>query len=422
MPHQRQRFLKPVIFSALKWSPVVGVYGLRQAGKTTLVKEITEGFKGEFETLDREILLQTAKERPLQFLSRHALLTIDEAQKAPQLFPAIKELVGTKRKPGLFLLTGSIRFTLKKDIQESLTGRMILRELLPFSLAEAHQLKQSVFLKEVFKVIVQLHSINLAGTHSLFNNFIKRQRQTAPNLLSDHLIHGGLPIPCFARDPLKRKMWFEAYFETMLSRDIVMVDASLASLSIRQKLSFLRELALVQGNEVNLSDLAAKSSLSPLLSKRLLRALEILTVLDRIPPHLSSKKSIKKLQIEWKDSGLWGFLVGLQKEDSLLNIKAIGLLLTQEFRSQLSEFEDPVFWNFYRSREGACIPWIFKKGDYALAVKFYPSEIPSPYDWRILKKFVQTNKKSLGLLIGPQKATPTILDDRIWFVPLTFVF
>lgn len=422
MPHTRKRLLESVIKSALSWSPVVGIFGLRQVGKTTLVSKITETLKGEFETFDRAITLQTAEETPVQFLSRTSLLTIDEAQKAPSIFSAIKDLIGTKRKPGRFLLTGSIRFTSKKEIRESLTGRVIMKELLPFSIAEAHQKKQSVFLKKAFETTSQLSIANPTKTSFLFDRFKAQLKHTPVDFLMHHLICGGLPVPCFSRDDQKRKMWFESYFETLLTRDVALLESSLSSLSFRQGLSFLKELALSQGNEVNLSDMAAKSSVSILMGKRLMQALEILALIDMIPPEMRAKKTINKFQVEWKDSGLWGYLVGLEKEKCFSDIKALHLLLTQEFRSQLNGLDQIIFWYFYRNRDGAVIPWIFKKGTQVVALKFHPSEHPRAYDWRILKKFVSENAESLGILIGPEKAHPTILDKKIWFMPITLLF
>jgi len=65
-------------------------------------------------------------------------LVIDECQLAPALFPALKEWVRVRKSPGQFLLTGSVRFSSRKAIRESLTGRMIAWELLPMDWSEMH--------------------------------------------------------------------------------------------------------------------------------------------------------------------------------------------------------------------------------------------------------------------------------------------
>ena len=52
-------------------------------------------------------------------------LIIDEAHKAPVVFDEIKALVDSDRRPGRFILTGSVQFSSKLDIRESFTGRVV---------------------------------------------------------------------------------------------------------------------------------------------------------------------------------------------------------------------------------------------------------------------------------------------------------
>ena len=65
---------------------------------------------------------------------------INEAQLCSPLFPALKQWVRTNKAKEQFILSGSVRFTSKADIRESLTGRIISLELLPFTIAESAQL------------------------------------------------------------------------------------------------------------------------------------------------------------------------------------------------------------------------------------------------------------------------------------------
>ncbi len=305
MAHSRDRTLESLILSTLGWSPVVGLFGLRQVGKSTLVEKITEKRGGTYETFDRENPLHFSKEKPIQFLSHPKLFCIDEAQKAPWIFPVIKDLVGTKRKPGQFLLTGSVRFTLKKDIQESLTGRIVTHELLPFTVSEAHQKPAAVFLEKVFSM---LGKSNGKKSHFILDNLLSSLRYTATQSLGQHLALGGLPVPCFSRDSQKRKFWFESYFETLLGRDILLVEPSLKSISFGQGMAFLRELALSQGEDIALARLCSKSTMRLSKGKTFLLALEALALVDLVPPEIRTEKSMRKPKVEWKDTGLWSFL------------------------------------------------------------------------------------------------------------------
>lgn len=421
MAHSRDRLTQSLILSTLKWSPAVGVFGLRQVGKTTLVKKITEKKGGIYETFDREGPLQASKNTPVQFLTHPKLFCIDEAQKAPWIFPVIKDLVGTKRKPGQFLLTGSIRFTLKKDIQESLTGRIVTHELLPFTVSEVHQKSPSLFLEKVFGIISQANE-QPQKSHLLLENLTQALRNTSTQSLGQHLVLGGLPVPCFSRDSQKRKFWFESYFETLLGRDVVLVEPSLKSVSFNQGMSFLKELAISQGEDITLSRLCSKSAMRPAKAKILLAALEALSLVDSISPEIRTEKSMRKPKVEWKDSGLWSFLVQQNHEAISHNLQAVSLLLSCEFRSQKQLLKNKMEWSYFKSREGSLVPWILKMDSKTIAIQYLPLENPTSYDFRTLKKIVSKTKKSLGIVLGSEKTKPYLLDEKIILLPWTLVF
>jgi predicted AAA+ superfamily ATPase len=118
--------------------PVVGLVGLRQSGKTTLLRDQLS--IENFVTLDDDDNLVAALASPKIFLARQQSPTIiDEVQKAPKLFDAIKLSVDRQRRPGQFYITGSSQFSSRLGIRESLTGRIGICQLFPLTLAEANQ-------------------------------------------------------------------------------------------------------------------------------------------------------------------------------------------------------------------------------------------------------------------------------------------
>lgn len=131
MPHERQRHLAPLLSKTMRFSGIVGVFGHRQVGKTTLAHRLGSAYV----TLDDPVQLNRAQRDGAQFLSElresspkqrsSRPAVIDECQMAPPLFPALKEWVRTHPKPGQFLLTGAVRFSSRRAIRESLTGRML---------------------------------------------------------------------------------------------------------------------------------------------------------------------------------------------------------------------------------------------------------------------------------------------------------
>jgi len=133
-----KRNITPRLLDALSDTPVILLNGARQTGKSTLVKTITEHFHpARYITLDDATVLAAAKEDPAGFISGlEGPVVIDEVQRAPELFPAIKAAVDRDRKPGNYILTGSANVLLLPKLSESLAGRMEILSLWPFSQGE----------------------------------------------------------------------------------------------------------------------------------------------------------------------------------------------------------------------------------------------------------------------------------------------
>ena len=95
MPRLRARHALSLLQSKLKYSPVVAIQGVRQCGKSTLVRELLPPSRdgAAYRTLDQPSVLDSALLRPESFLESlvdHATVNLDEAQKAPRIFDAIK--------------------------------------------------------------------------------------------------------------------------------------------------------------------------------------------------------------------------------------------------------------------------------------------------------------------------------------------
>ncbi|MCZ7624693.1 MAG: AAA family ATPase [Candidatus Methylomirabilis sp.] len=112
------------------------VTGLRQTGKSTLLK-MESGLKGRrYINFDDFAYFAAAREDPERFVPNDQPVTIDEAQKCPEILTAIKKVVDSRRRPGQFLLSGSANFAMLKGISETLAGRAIYFTLHPFSRRE----------------------------------------------------------------------------------------------------------------------------------------------------------------------------------------------------------------------------------------------------------------------------------------------
>src|ERR1700722_2545551 len=121
----------------LTLSPVVLLTGARQTGKSTLMLEIAQGKEFNYITFDDPGMLSAAKHDPIGFISGlQKPIILDEVQRIPELFLAIKKSVDENRIPGQFALTGSANPLLIPNLSDSLAGRMFLTELYPLSQGE----------------------------------------------------------------------------------------------------------------------------------------------------------------------------------------------------------------------------------------------------------------------------------------------
>lgn len=128
-----KRTLEKVIKQISNTFPVLMLTGPRQVGKTTLLMNMKEENR-EYITLDDLEQRQLAQNDPALFLQIHKVpMIIDEVQYAPNLFSYIKIHVDKNQKNGDFWLTGSQKFNLMKEIQESLAGRVAIIDMLGLS-------------------------------------------------------------------------------------------------------------------------------------------------------------------------------------------------------------------------------------------------------------------------------------------------
>jgi predicted AAA+ superfamily ATPase len=130
------RAVEPRLQRSAKTRPVVVLTGARQTGKTSTFLRLFP--KHAFVSLDLPAEAEQAEKEPGTFLQRHRPpVLIDEVQYAPGLFRHLKVAVDADRtRNGQFLLTGSQKFTLMKNVSESLAGRADIVELENLSFAE----------------------------------------------------------------------------------------------------------------------------------------------------------------------------------------------------------------------------------------------------------------------------------------------
>jgi len=119
----------------LREFPVVLVIGPRQCGKSTLVRALRPAWRSlDMERAADLAFVQANIEGFFRQQPRHVV--IDEAQRLPDLFPALRHFVDQSAGRGRYLLTGSVSPALMRKVSESPAGRVGMLELTTFRSTE----------------------------------------------------------------------------------------------------------------------------------------------------------------------------------------------------------------------------------------------------------------------------------------------
>lgn len=124
------------IRSALKRSRVTALLGPRQAGKTTLARQIVPPDSPSYFDLEAPRSLARLAEPMTALPPRRGVVVIDEIQRRPDLFPVPRVLADRRPLPARFLILGSATPDLLRQSSETLAGRLETITLMGFGLDE----------------------------------------------------------------------------------------------------------------------------------------------------------------------------------------------------------------------------------------------------------------------------------------------
>ncbi len=335
---------------------VLVIYGPRQVGKTTLVKEYLNRTAWRYRLASgddvrlQELFVGQRLDDLVDYATGYELVVIDEAQRVPAIGIGLKMLVDAR--PDLRVIaTGSSSFDLAGQAGEPLTGRKRTLTLFPVAQME------------------------LAHQHNRFE---------LAEALEDHLVFGAYPeVLCAASRDEKGRILRELT-DSYLLKDVLAVERIRNSRSI---FDLLRLLALQTGSEVSLTEIGTQIGLNYKTVDRYIDILEKSFILFRLPGLGTNPRTDlrKKNKYFFFDTGVRNALLS---NFNRLNVRGdVGQLwenfLCIERMKKQSYRGNPVNHYFWRSVRLQEIDLVEERGGryFGYEFKWGRRDVKAPSEW-----------------------------------------
>lgn len=382
------RHLHARVLDALSDSPVVLLHGPRQCGKTTLARLVGEQAEMAYFTFDDDVQRAAAQADPVGYvadLPERAVL--DEVQRVPELFTALKTAVDTSREPGRFLLTGSANVLLIPRLADSLAGRMEILRLYPLSQAEMAE-RTPDFLSRLFSDDFKTGPFG----------------ERLGKILADRVAGGGFPAALVRSRYSRRAAWYRDYAETLIQRDI----RDLARISALNALPRLLAMAASQtACLLNVSEIAAPFQISRQTIREYMTLLSHIFLLDELSPWHSNrmKRLVKTPKLHIGDTGLACALLGLDGDALWADRSVFGRMLEtfvyQELRRLASGREEPISFFHFRDKDQVEVDMVLESAGRLAGVEVKAASTVSGDDFTGLRKLKDAASKrfAAGVLL-----------------------
>ena len=406
------RFVERQLREAIEDTPVVVIHGPRQCGKSTLALMLSDStHEYKYLTFDDDTVMTAAKLDPLGFCLRLPnKVIIDEVQRVPSIFTAIKYIVDQNRTPGRLILTGSSDAMSMPQVAESLAGRVEIIRLYPFAQAE--------FRKEQENNTLLYHIY-----HGSFATLTNKTYQRLGPKLSEMIVRGSFPSALQRHKERRVQRWYTEYTQALVQRDI----HQLAEIRKAEAVPKLLEVCALHSAQVmNFSKLSALLSLSQTTLKDYLSLLKQLFLIDELPAYHNNllKRLSKSPKLHLLDTGLACAIMGLNSEALELNRTYLGALVEtwvfQELSKQASFLDERIKFSHYRTNTKVEVDIILEsfKGIIGIEVKATASVNFSDFKGLAKLRDELGEKWFMGILFyDGEYILPS--GEGLWAVPLS---
>ncbi len=359
------RDAKQTLISLSRQFKAVAVVGPRQSGKTTLVKSVFKQLP--YVNLENPDIRNFAINDTRGFIEQYKQGAIlDEAQRVPELFSYLQQILDESNQPGKFIITGSNNFLLQENISQSLAGRVGYLFLLPFT---------------------------------------SRELNLDTNL--NKILHEGLYPPIYDQlvEPAK---WYLNYIRTYIERDVRQIK-NITNLHLFEK--FLRLCAGRIGQLLNMSSLAIEAGVDSKTIASWIGVLEASFIIFRLQPHYVNfnKRLVKMSKLYFYDTGIVCSLIGIKNEQQLFLHHLRGsifenFVITELIKNKYNKAEANNLY-FWRDNSGNEIDIVCDNADNLLPVEIKSGKTITDEYFKSLNFWQRISGEKTGKIIYAGKNT-----------------
>jgi hypothetical protein len=403
------RFIQSELTEHLGKEEITLLIGPRQAGKTTLLRNIADqliqnGAVCLFFNLDIDTDAQhfTSQQRFIERVEalsngKHAYVFIDEVQRIENAGLFLKGIYD-RRLPHKWIATGSGSLELKEKIAESLAGRKRNFLLYPISMGE-------------------FVSYHFSATLSQSVALIRTDAFAEERLLLEYLQYGGYPrVLTASEDQEKRKILAEI-FQSYVERDLQLL---LRLEKSRELITLLQLISNRIGRLVNYQDLANMANLSVSTAKNYLWYCQKTFVIEEVLPFFTNKEKelTKTPQYYFVDSGLRNFLLNnfsltpLSSDFGFLFQELVFHLLKSRFSNGIEAIR------YWRTQNQAEVDFVVQNGLTILPVEVKAERMKKPQVERSLRNFITAYAPEEAWIVNRSlKESIQIDQTEVKFIP-----
>lgn len=310
-----QRNIEQIIKNLTDKFRVLLLTGVRQVGKTTVLKHLSKQQNYTYVTLDDLLVRNLALTDPALFLQRYTPpVFIDEIQYAPQLLKYIKDYIDSTKLPESFWLASSQRLPLIQNATEILGENVVILDLQALSM---HEICKTYYQKSFLPTVEELF------------NRLKYFHKKSLKEIYRYIWHGFMPA-LYNDSDTNLQSYYTSYVQTLINFDIMKI------LQINDEIVFFRFLsaaATQTGKLINYAELAKAAEISAPTAKQWVQILEAVGIIYLLQPFMppGAKYIVKAPKLYFFDTGIAAYLMSWNNPEAL----EMGAMSNQFFETMI---------------------------------------------------------------------------------------